>query len=109
LHDWRFGGCAGHPTIGDNVRIQAQTGVEENIKDNEVLQGSPAFAYNDYSKSYVHFKKPKNCHWNRRIKETTLNQKNGNNGYRKTINRSLLNGVGLHTGKEVKMTLNLSQ
>ncbi len=49
-------GIAGHLTIGDNVRIQAQSGVGRNIKDNEVLQGSPAFGYNDFSKSYVHFK-----------------------------------------------------
>jgi UDP-3-O-[3-hydroxymyristoyl] glucosamine N-acyltransferase len=25
-------------------------------QDEEVLQGSPTFGYNDYSKSYVHFK-----------------------------------------------------
>lgn len=49
-------GIAGHITIGNNVRIQAQTGVGKNIKDGEIIQGSPAFAYNDYSKSYVHFK-----------------------------------------------------
>lgn len=49
-------GIAGHITIGNNVRIQAQSGVGRNIKDNEVLQGSPSFGYNDYSKSYVHFK-----------------------------------------------------
>lgn len=49
-------GMAGHLTIGDNVRIQAQTGIGRNVKDNEVLQGSPAFNYSDYSKSYVHFK-----------------------------------------------------
>ncbi len=49
-------GIAGHLIIGDNVRIQAQSGVGRNIKDNEVLQGSPSFGYNDYSKSYVHFK-----------------------------------------------------
>ena len=27
-----------------------------NIKDGEILQGSPTFGYNDFSKSYVHFK-----------------------------------------------------
>jgi UDP-3-O-[3-hydroxymyristoyl] glucosamine N-acyltransferase len=40
---------------GNNVRIQAQSGVGRNVKDEEVLQ-SPTFGYNDYSKSYVHFK-----------------------------------------------------
>jgi UDP-3-O-[3-hydroxymyristoyl] glucosamine N-acyltransferase len=49
-------GIAGHLTIGDNVRIQAQSGVGRNIKDNEILQGSPTFSYNDFAKSYVHFK-----------------------------------------------------
>lgn len=49
-------GIAGHLVIGNNVRIQAQSGVGRNIKDNEILQGSPTFGYNDFSKSYVHFK-----------------------------------------------------
>ena len=49
-------GVAGHLTIGDNVRIQAQSGIGRNIKDGEIVQGSPAFGYNDFSKSYVHFK-----------------------------------------------------
>ncbi|MEM1001985.1 MAG: UDP-3-O-(3-hydroxymyristoyl)glucosamine N-acyltransferase [Bacteroidota bacterium] len=49
-------GIVGHITIGNNVKIQAQSGIGRNIKDNEVLQGSPAFSYGDYNKSYVHFK-----------------------------------------------------
>ena len=49
-------GIVGHITIGDNVKIQAQSGIGRNIKDNEVLQGSPALNYGDYNKSYVHFK-----------------------------------------------------
>lgn len=49
-------GFAGHLTIGNNVRIQAQSGIGRNVKDNEILQGSPALTYNDYNKSYVHFK-----------------------------------------------------
>lgn len=49
-------GIAGHLVVGNNVRIQAQTGVGRNLKDNETLQGSPALAYSDYNKSYVHFK-----------------------------------------------------
>ncbi len=49
-------GIVGHITIGDNVKIQAQSGIARNIKDNEVLQGSPALSYSDYNKSYVHFK-----------------------------------------------------
>ncbi len=49
-------GIVGHITIGDNVRVQAQTGIGRNVKDNEILQGSPALNYSDYNKSYVHFK-----------------------------------------------------
>ena len=56
-------GIAGHLSIGNNVRIQAQSGIGRNVKDNETLQGSPAFTYNDYNKSYVHFKNlPKIIH-----------------------------------------------
>ncbi|TYA71893.1 UDP-3-O-(3-hydroxymyristoyl)glucosamine N-acyltransferase [Seonamhaeicola marinus] len=49
-------GIVGHITIGNNVKIQAQSGIGRNVKDNEVLQGSPALPYSDYNKSYVHFK-----------------------------------------------------
>lgn len=49
-------GIVGHIVIGNNVRIQAQSGIGRNVKDNEVLQGSPALNYGDYNKSYVHFK-----------------------------------------------------
>ena len=49
-------GIVGHITIGNNVRIQAQSGIGRNVKDNEVLQGSPALNYGDYNKSYEHFK-----------------------------------------------------
>lgn len=50
-------GIVGHITIGDNVRIQAQAGVGRSIKDGDMIQGSPAMPYNDFSKSYVYFKK----------------------------------------------------
>lgn len=49
-------GIVGHITIGNNVKIQAQSGIGRNVKDNEVLQGSPALNYGDYNKSYVYFK-----------------------------------------------------
>ena len=42
--------------IGDNVKIQGQSGVTSNIKDEMKIQGTPAFSYNDYNKSYVYFK-----------------------------------------------------
>ncbi|WP_456867308.1 UDP-3-O-(3-hydroxymyristoyl)glucosamine N-acyltransferase [Galbibacter sp. BG1] len=49
-------GIVGHITIGNRVRIQAQSGIGRNVKDDEVLQGSPALNYGDFNKSYVHFK-----------------------------------------------------
>lgn len=49
-------GIVGHISIGNNVKIQAQSGIGRHVKDNEVLQGSPALAYGDYNKSYVYFK-----------------------------------------------------
>ena len=49
-------GIAGHINIGDNVKIQGQSGVTSNIKDEMKIQGTPAFSYNDYNKSYVYFK-----------------------------------------------------
>jgi UDP-3-O-[3-hydroxymyristoyl] glucosamine N-acyltransferase len=49
-------GIVGHLTIGDGVRIQAQAGIAKSLKDGETVQGTPAFNYGDFSKSYVHFK-----------------------------------------------------
>lgn len=49
-------GIVGHITIGNYVKIQAQSGVTKSLKDNEIVQGSPAMNFNDYSKSYVCFK-----------------------------------------------------
>jgi len=49
-------GIVGHITIGDRVRIQAQSGIGKSLKDDETVQGSPAFNYGDWSKSYVHFR-----------------------------------------------------
>jgi UDP-3-O-[3-hydroxymyristoyl] glucosamine N-acyltransferase len=49
-------GIVGHITIGNGVRIQAQSGIGKSLKDNETVQGSPAFTYGEWTKSYVHFK-----------------------------------------------------
>jgi len=49
-------GISGHLVLGNNIRIQAQSGIGRNLKDDEIVQGSPAFGYSDFSKSYVHFK-----------------------------------------------------
>ena len=49
-------GFAGHLKIGDGVQIQGQAGITRDFDDNSVLQGTPAFDFKSYSKSYVHFK-----------------------------------------------------
>ncbi|WP_397446664.1 UDP-3-O-(3-hydroxymyristoyl)glucosamine N-acyltransferase [Polaribacter sp. R77954] len=49
-------GIVGHITIGNHVKIQAQSGISKKLKDNEVVQGTPAFSYPDFNKSYVHFR-----------------------------------------------------
>jgi len=49
-------GIVGHITIGNNVRIQAQSGVGKSLPDGDIVQGSPSMPYNDFSKSYVHFR-----------------------------------------------------
>ncbi|PQJ77859.1 UDP-3-O-(3-hydroxymyristoyl)glucosamine N-acyltransferase [Polaribacter porphyrae] len=49
-------GIAGHLNIGNNLKIQAQSGISKNLKDGSVVQGTPAFNYSDYFKSYVHFR-----------------------------------------------------
>lgn len=49
-------GFAGHLVIGDGVKIQAQSGIGKNLESGEVVQGSPAFNYGDFAKSFVHFR-----------------------------------------------------
>ncbi len=50
-------GIIGHLTIGDNVKIAAQSGIGSNLKDNAVVQGSPAFEVGNYRRSYVSFRR----------------------------------------------------
>lgn len=67
-------GIVGHITIGNNVRIQAQSGVGKSVPDGETVQGSPAMAYTDFSKSYVHFRNlPKIVAEMEEIKQQTRN------------------------------------
>lgn len=49
-------GIVGHITIGNNVKIAAQSGIASSLKDNEIVQGSPAFKYSDYQRAYVNFR-----------------------------------------------------
>jgi len=49
-------GIIGHLTIGNRVKIAAQSGIGHSVKDDEIIQGSPAFAIGDYKRSYVLFR-----------------------------------------------------
>ncbi len=50
-------GLIGHITIADGVKIAAQSGIGKNIEEKgAVVQGSPAFDYGPYQRSYVLFK-----------------------------------------------------
>ncbi|TXD50901.1 MULTISPECIES: UDP-3-O-(3-hydroxymyristoyl)glucosamine N-acyltransferase [unclassified Polaribacter] len=49
-------GIAGHLKMGDNVKVLAQAGISKNIKDNAIINGTPAFKVQDFNKSYVLFK-----------------------------------------------------
>lgn len=50
-------GVVGHIRIADGVKIAGQAGVANSIeKENEIVQGSPAFPMGDFRRSYVHFR-----------------------------------------------------
>jgi len=49
-------GLIGHLTIGDGVKIAAQSGITKNLKENAIVQGSPAYEYREYTRSYAGFK-----------------------------------------------------
>ena len=50
-------GIVGHLKLADGVTIAAQSGVGRDIsKENEIVQGSPAFSIGDYKRSYVLFR-----------------------------------------------------
>ncbi|MGB3591592.1 MAG: UDP-3-O-(3-hydroxymyristoyl)glucosamine N-acyltransferase [Nonlabens sp.] len=49
-------GIAGHLAIGNQVGIQAQSGVGKNLREKSYVQGSPAFDYATYNRSWVHVK-----------------------------------------------------
>lgn len=50
-------GISGHITVGDHVSMGGQTGILGNVKDNEVLMGTPGFDYNKFMRSTVMFRR----------------------------------------------------
>ena len=49
-------GFAGHLKIGNHVIVGAQAGITNDIEDNQIIQGSPAFNIKDFQRSNVVFK-----------------------------------------------------
>jgi len=50
-------GIVGHIAIANGVKIAAQSGIGQSIpKENEIVQGSPAFSIGEYKRSYVVFR-----------------------------------------------------
>jgi UDP-3-O-[3-hydroxymyristoyl] glucosamine N-acyltransferase len=50
-------GIIGHLQLGDRVKIAAQSGVSKSVKEDSIIQGSPAYDVREYTKSYVGFRK----------------------------------------------------
>ena len=99
-------GIVGHLKIGNNVKIAAQSGIQSNIKNNEIVQGSPAFSISDYKRAYVYFRQlPKlNSLVNRIEKELNNILSKQMPNYQHTISTTKsISGYGLHTG--IKSTL----
>lgn len=50
-------GVNGHIVIADGTKVAAQSGVTTSTKENDVLQGTPAFSIGENKRSYVLYKK----------------------------------------------------
>jgi UDP-3-O-[3-hydroxymyristoyl] glucosamine N-acyltransferase len=48
-------GLVGHINVGNNVKLGGQSGILKDIKDGEILQGSPAIPFKDFWKSSAIF------------------------------------------------------
>jgi UDP-3-O-[3-hydroxymyristoyl] glucosamine N-acyltransferase len=67
-------GIAGHLQIGDNVKVGAQSGISKNIKDNEIVIGSPALPYRNFKKSSILFKNLDDLYQRLQALEKKLNE-----------------------------------
>lgn len=50
-------GFVGHIKVGNEVQIQAQSGINKNVADKSKLYGSPAMSYMDFLRSYSLFQR----------------------------------------------------
>ena len=63
-------GVAGHLTVGNGVKVQAQSGIGGDVPDGQALHGTPAIGYRDYQKAYVEFRRlPETARLVRRLAE----------------------------------------
>ena len=49
-------GILGHLKVGDDVRIQGQSGITRNLSDQSKWYGTPAIEYTSYLKSFAIYK-----------------------------------------------------
>lgn len=49
-------GISGHLTIGNDVKMAAQAGVPSNVKDGQIIMGSPAMEASRYRKAFIYFR-----------------------------------------------------
>ncbi|MDR4988388.1 MAG: UDP-3-O-(3-hydroxymyristoyl)glucosamine N-acyltransferase [Bacteroidales bacterium] len=49
-------GISGHLSIGNDVKMAAQAGVPSNIKDGQIIMGSPAMEAAQYRKAFIYFR-----------------------------------------------------
>jgi len=56
-------GFAGHLKIGDHVIIGAQAGITNDVKDHQIIQGSPAINIKNFQRSSVVFKNLPELRW----------------------------------------------
>ncbi len=100
-------GILGHLNLGNKLQIQAQSGITKNLKDGAMVQGAPAFDYVKFNKSYAIFRNlPKLASTVNQLEKKSKVKKRTMSNKQKTIKKAVtLKGIGLHTGREVIMTL----
>ncbi|MFN3917855.1 MAG: UDP-3-O-(3-hydroxymyristoyl)glucosamine N-acyltransferase [Flavobacteriales bacterium] len=74
-------GVIGHLKLANGTKIAAQSGIQRDTKENDIVQGSPAFDVGSYQKSYVLFRglpklDKKISDLEKKIKELEQNNKN---------------------------------
>ena len=104
-------GIVGHLEIGDGAMVAAQSGVSKSIKAGEQVFGSPAQPIKEAFRNNAHIQRLDKYvetikDLKKRIEELEKKNKRFHFMKQKTIkNPVTLSGIGLHTGKAVRMTI----